>query len=435
MGRPFIIYGHRKTSFRMPPSWRLLTFADPGEGSPPEDIRRLVRNALANPVQSAPLRDRLSPADRVAIAVEDVTRSSPKKPILEGLLGELQSVGIPNEQVTILIALGTHRPLTPAELELTFGSELPASYAFINHDCRAPDMVPVGKLGTGATVKVNRRFHEATFRMGVGTISPHPMNGFGGGGKIIFPGVSDFDSIREHHLKWTFHPGTMLGRLEGNVFHEELVRTALAAGLDFILNTVLDQNDKVHHVVAGDPIGAHRVGVGISKALTSQTFGKKSDLTLITSFPYTEGPQIVKPLGPAAMITKEGGCIILAADCTGNLPDAFVKSFARFHERFSGRLQEGVLEHFRNNRLIMEEGAVDFNMALGMTLAIQDQFQVILLSKDISKNQAESMGFRYAGEMEEAFELGTRMCPPDPEVHIVPAGGIVFPRLHTGAPQ
>jgi nickel-dependent lactate racemase len=261
------------------------------------------------------------------------------------------------------------------------------------------------------------------------------MNGFGGGGKIVFPGMADFDSIREHHLKWTFHPGTLLGRTAGNVFHEELVQMAGAAGLDFILNTVLDQNDRVAQVVAGDPIQAHRAGIEISKNLISHAFDQKSDLTLITSFPYAEGPQIMKPLGPASLITREGGCIILAADCTGNLPDAFVKSFASFHDRYGGRLLEGVLEHFKDNRLIMEQGAVDFNMALGMTLAIQDRFRVILLSKDISRKQAEGMGFRYAGTMKEALELSSTMCPVNPGVHVVPAGGIILPKFYPGESQ
>jgi nickel-dependent lactate racemase len=143
----------------------------------------------------------------------------------------------------------------------------------------------------------------------------------------------------------------------------------------------------------------------------------------------------MKALGPASLITKEGGCIILAADCTGNLPDAFVDSFAGFRDRFHGRLLEGVLQHFGDNRLIMEDGAVDFNMALGTTLAVQDRFRVILLSKDVSRKQAEGMGFQYAARMKEAFELSSTMCPSTPEVHIVPSGGILLPKLYTGEAQ
>jgi nickel-dependent lactate racemase len=174
MGKPFIIYGHQRTTLDMPPSWRLLTFADPGKAGHPHGVAKLVRRALTNPVHFGALKKRLASGDRVAIAVEDMTRSSPKRPMLEGLLGELRAIGLSPDQITILIALGTHRPLTNEELKSAFGDELVARHTFLNHDCRAPDLVPVGQLRTGATVKINRRFHQATFRIGVGPSPPTP---------------------------------------------------------------------------------------------------------------------------------------------------------------------------------------------------------------------------------------------------------------------
>jgi nickel-dependent lactate racemase len=127
------------------------------------------------------------------------------------------------------------------------------------------------------------------------------------------------------------------------------------------------------------------------------------------------------------MVTKEGGCIILAADCEGNLPDAFIESFERFHSRYGDNLLGGVLDHFENNRLIMEEGAIDFNMALAMTLAIQHRFKIILVSKDITREVGEKMGFIYAEDLQEAFDLSATISPPNPEVHIIPSGGVILP--------
>jgi nickel-dependent lactate racemase len=182
----------------------------------------------------------------------------------------------------------------------------------------------------------------------------------------------------------------------------------------------------VYDVVSGDPVQAHLAGIQKSKGIISQHFSRKSDLTLITSFPYCEGPQIVKPLAPASMVTKAGGCIILAADCSGNLPDAFADSFERFHAKYGERLHEAVLDHFENKRLIMEAGAIDFNMALGMTLAIQGRFKIILVSGDISREKTEKMGFIHAYDLEQAFRLSETVCP-NPEVHIIPSGGVILP--------
>ena len=427
MSNAFIIRRGQKSSFEIPPEWKTLTFAKFNEYSAQKDVRELTKKALKSPVHSKALKDSLSTSDKIAIIVEDLTRASPKKLILDTLLDELDAVGIPNENICVIIALGTHRDLTPEELASTFGRELLDRYEFVNHDCHSSDLVPVATLKTGRAVKINRKVHDATFRIGIGSIFPHPMNGFGGGGKILFPGIADFESIREHHLKYTFHEGTGLGKIEGNAFYEQICSIARAARLDYVINSILDQRDQVYDLVSGDPVQAHLAGIEKSKDIICQKFQKKSDVTIITSFPYAEGPQIVKPLAPAAMVTKEGGCIILSADCEGNLPDAFVDSFERFHSKYSNNLLGGVLDHFEGNRLIMEGGAIDFNMALGMTLATQHRFKIILVSKDISKETGEKMGFMYEEDLEQAFKLSADICPLNPEVHIIPSGGVILP--------
>jgi nickel-dependent lactate racemase len=427
MSNAFIIRRGQKSSFEIPPEWKPLTFAKFDEHFSQKAVRELTKKALKSPVHSKALKDSLSTSDKIAIIVEDLTRASPKKLILDTLLDELDAVGIPNENICVIIALGTHRALTPEELISTFGRKLLDRYEFVNHDCHASDLVPVAKLKTGRAVKINRKVHDATFRIGIGSIFPHPMNGFGGGGKILFPGVADFDAIREHHLTYTFHEGTGLGKIEGNVFYEQVCAIARSAKLDYIINSILDQKDQVYDLVSGDPVQAHLAGIEKSRGIICQKFPKKSDLTIITSFPYAEGPQIVKPLAPAAMVTKVGGCIILAADCEGNLPDAFVDSFERFHSRYGKNLLGGVLDHFENNRLIMEEGAIDFNMALGMTLAIQHRFEIVLVSKDIERKTGEKMGFMYAQDLQEAINLSKAICPSNPEVHIIPSGGVILP--------
>ena len=427
MSNAFIIRKGQRVYFDPPPEWQPLTFAKFDEHFSQKDVRELTKKALNSPVHSKTVKDSLSTSDKIAIIVEDLTRASPKKLILDTLLDELDAVGIPKESIYVIMALGTHRDLTREELISTFGRELLDRYEFINHDCHASDLVPVAKLKTGRAVKINRKVHDATFRIGIGSIFPHPMNGFGGGGKILFPGVSDFDSIREHHLTFTFHEGTGLGKIEGNVFYEQVCAISRAARLDYVINSILDPQDQVDDLVSGDPIHAHLAGIEKSKAIICRIFPKKSDLTIITSFPYTEGPQIMKPLAPASMVTKRGGCIILAADCEGNLPDAFVDSFERFHSRYGKNLLGGVLDHFESNRLIMEEGAIDFNMALGMTLAIQHRFEIVLVSKDIERETGEKMGFMYAQDLQEAINLSKAICPSNPEVHIIPSGGVILP--------
>ena len=140
----FVRYGDEKWYFDPPPGWKVLTFASFHDRPHRPDVAELTRSALNNPVRSAPLRKRLSPSDTVAIIIEDQTRASPKKIILKALLEELEEAGIPAGNISIVVALGTHRALTTREMETVYGEDAVRGYSFTNHDCQAPDLVPVG---------------------------------------------------------------------------------------------------------------------------------------------------------------------------------------------------------------------------------------------------------------------------------------------------
>jgi nickel-dependent lactate racemase len=428
MKSPYIFYRRRRTPLKIPEGWNLLTFADFEEEPAEADPVAMTKKALDEPIGCPALRESLSPSDTVAILIEDITRASPKRLILGSLIEELRRYGIPEDRISVVISLGTHRALSKEEMENAFGGELLEKYPFTSHDCHARDLVPVGTLDTGREVKIHPKVHEASFKIGIGSIFPHPMNGFGGGAKILFPGVADFDSILEHHLKYAFHVRAGLGRLEGNPFYEQVCAVGRKAGLRYVINSVLDHRDQLYDVVSGNPIEAHLAGIEKSKGIISKRFSGKSDLTIITSFPYSEGPQIMKPLAPASMVTKEGGVIIMFADSTGNLPEPFIAGFEAFHGEHGDNLLKGVQDRFSENRLIMEGSAIDFNMAAGMALIAQHTFKIIIVSEDIPRDKVERMGFLYGSDEEEAFELGKKLAPR-PDVHIIPSGGIILPVL------
>jgi nickel-dependent lactate racemase len=341
----------------------------------------------------------------------------------------LDEAGVPRDKISVIIALGTHRALTAQELESYYGKDLIENYAFINHDCLAPDLVPVAKLKTGTPVKINKKVQEATFRIGIGSIFPHPMNGFGGGGKILFPGVANFEAILEHHLKYSFRDRPSLGKIKENPFHEEICRLAEKGGLNFIINSVLDHNDHLYELVCGDPVEAHLAGTKRCEDIISKDFEKQADLTVISAFPYTEGTQLMKPLEPASMITKEGGVIILVGHCTVPFSDLYLKGCERFRLKYKGHLKESVLAHFSDNRRILEDGAPEFNMSLAQALLAQDRFKVILVSEEVPKEHSDQLGFLHAKDLYQAFQMSADFTPHNPNVHIVPSGGVILPVL------
>lgn len=415
-----------RLEFEIPSHWNMLTLAEFVDHEPKSNIRAIAREAILNPIQSPPLKELVSEKDTIAIIIEDLSRVSPKKEVLGEFLNILEEMAIPDEQITVVIGLGTHRGLTREEMEEAYGQSVVDRYQFINHDCLAPDLVPVGRLRSGTPVKINPQVHQASFKIGIGTIFPHPMNGFGGGGKILFPGAADFDSILEHHLQYSFRPASDLGLTAGNPFYEEVMTLAEAAQLNFIINSVLDHNDRLYEIVAGPVVKAHQAGIEICKKILSKPFEKKSDLTVISSFPYSEGTQIMKPFAPATLITKDGGCIILVAECTVPLADQYLRGCEAFRKNHSNNLREAVIHQFDKNQRILEGGAPEFNMSMAQALLAQSDFHIILVTDDISEDEVKSIGFQYAPDLQVAFKMAKKYCPA-PDVHVVPSGGVILP--------
>ena len=178
MEKLFVRYKGKKYHFETPSGWKVLTFATFQDHSGEKDVEKLTRQALKHPIGTVPLKECLSSSDTVSIIIEDLTRASPKKRVLKALLEVLNEAGVEKGNISIIISLGTHRALSDKELRDNYGEDVVTEYTVLNHDCLAPDLVPVAKLKTGAVVKINKKVHDATYKIGIGSIFPHPMNGF-----------------------------------------------------------------------------------------------------------------------------------------------------------------------------------------------------------------------------------------------------------------
>jgi len=152
----------------LPADWQLLTLADFPESHASIDAGALALQALQAPYGSSTLDILLTSGSKVCILIEDLTRTSPKKILLEVVLNILRQKGIPSTNISIVIALGTHRPLSSLQLSEAFGPEIVDEYAFVNHDCHSADLCPIGRLAGGTEVRINKRAYDADFRIGIG---------------------------------------------------------------------------------------------------------------------------------------------------------------------------------------------------------------------------------------------------------------------------
>ncbi len=222
---------------------------------PVADVTAAIRDALAHPIGASPLTQLAEPGNRVCIVFTDITRASPDHLLVPALLANLETAGVRDEDITLLCGIGMHRPSTHEEQITKLGAEVVDRYRVIDNEPQNPAaLADLGITPGGVPVSVHRAAVEADLLIATGIIEPHQYAGYSGGRKTVAVGAAGEALIAHTHgPAFVDHPGTRLGRIEGNPFHEAVTEAARRANLRFILNVVLDDDKRVLRVAAGDP--------------------------------------------------------------------------------------------------------------------------------------------------------------------------------------
>lgn len=240
-----------------------------------------VRDALRKPIESAPLANLIEQAKprSIVITISDITRPVPNEPVVSVILATLNAAGIRDEQVTILIATGMHRPSTEAERVLMLGEDLLRRCHVLDH--RADEATTLRRVADNPPVSINRTFLDTDFRIVTGLIEPHFMAGFSGGRKGICPGLADLATVeRFHGYQVMGDPRADNGVLDGNPCHEEALRVARIVGCDFLVNVSITHERELAGVYCGDLEKAHLVGCEATRKLTTVELDDAYDLVI-----------------------------------------------------------------------------------------------------------------------------------------------------------
>ena len=286
------------------------------------DEHAALLDALQKPIGSRPLLERISPDAKICIAFTDITRATPNDRIIPWLLEHL---GGPSDNITLLNQLGTHRPNTRDELETMLTPEVVANYRVLNHEPENPEaLMQVGTTADGTPALLNRQIIEADFRIITGFIEPHFFAGFSGGVKGIMPGCAGLETVMSNHgAKNIGDPQATFGVTEGNPLWEELRDIALKTGPTFLLNVTLNEQRDITNVFAGDIIEAHKTGCTFVKKSAMQPVEQPFDIVVTTNSGYPLDLNLyqgVKGMSAGARVLKEGGTLILAAECREGVP-------------------------------------------------------------------------------------------------------------------
>jgi lactate racemase len=299
------------------------TIIEPAFRCPVADPVVAITEALRAPLGRPPLRELVRTGQRVAISICDGTRSQPRREMLAAILGEIPHV--PASDVTIMIATGTHRGNTSAELEAMLGAELLSRYRVVNHDARdAASVASVGTTSTGVAVSINREFLDADIRITTGVVEPHFFAGFSGGPKMVAPGLASIDTVLTlHDAPRIGHPNATWGVTVGNPIHDDVREIAGMVGVHFAVDATVNRDKRITAVFAGDLLTEHRQACDAARADAMQAVPQPFDVVLTSNsgFPLDQNLyQAVKGLSAAARIVKSGGTIVIAGECRDGVP-------------------------------------------------------------------------------------------------------------------
>ncbi|MGE5652840.1 MAG: nickel-dependent lactate racemase, partial [Bacillota bacterium] len=328
----------------------------------------------------------------------------------------LYRAGLQDEQITVLVALGIHRPLTDAELTTLVGREVRSRVAVVNHD--PDDVVDLGQTSRGTPVVVNRLFAEASLRICTGNIDLHFFAGYAGGAKAMMPGISTREAIRNNHRMMT-SPESRSGNLERNPVRQDIDEAGKIARIDFILNAVLNETKQVVGVVAGDPIAAHRMGCRLVDRMYKVDLPQTADLVIAGAGGYPKDLNVYqaqKALDNASHAVRAGGVIIVIARCHEGLGEDVFEQWVS-----SNPSPEEVI------RRIEQDFVMGGHKAAAIA-RVRQQATMILVS-ELDPSLAEKCFFKPARSIEEAIQMAQDELGENPRTLLMPYAGYTLPQV------
>gem|GEM_PF-410509 len=414
-----------KHHFSLPSTWVPVHFLESAAKASLPSVNEMAREALQRPLGMPPLREMVSGGKRVAVVVDDGTRPTPAAEILQVLLPHLTEAGCPKERTAIVMALGTHSAMTGEALKAKLGADVVAAYRVIQHNAWQDDLVPVRIAGDERVVNVNPAVVEADVRIGVSSILPHPMAGYGGGPKLLMPGVSNIDFIMRHHMKNAIHPMSKIGISKGIPFHEACMSMAKVIGLDVTIDCTYDREGRITRVIAGSLEEAFTEAVKACSGVLGHPFPEKVDISITSSYPHTHGIQFYKGLAAADLVTNPQGAIVVVAPMATPVPDDFVKSFGKVKEEAHGDAVSYVCGFMSQGMPYLPNHSAEFNLAMSFAIR-RPQIRTIIVSPLITRDTAEILGLEYSPTLEDALaRLG--QAYPEARAAIFPSGGLIVP--------
>ncbi|MBD3195009.1 MAG: nickel-dependent lactate racemase [Candidatus Lokiarchaeota archaeon] len=279
-----------------------------------------IKNSILNPISKAKLSELAKGKEKIVIVVDDMTRTTPVSRIIPFVMDELEKVGIERNQITILLALGAHKPMSRTDCVLKLGKEIVNNYRIENHH-PYENLTNLGESSIGTPIDINTTYYNADLKISIGGVIPHPLAGFGGGAKIVLPGVCGIRTLEANHSAAMRGIGAGIGRMTG--VREDIEEIADKVGLDFSINVILTEEGDISAITCGDFRKSHRKAMELGSEAYKTEVTLNNNVCFFNLFPEdSELNQTSKGFNflmtaPNKMLERRGHIVLMSASYEG----------------------------------------------------------------------------------------------------------------------
>lgn len=322
-------YGNQPRELHFPERWEVEVLKPPGFDKRAIDEEGISR-AFKKPIGCKSLPELAESAKEVVIGFDDITRPTPVKTVLPLILSELDRARIPASNIRFIPALGMHGAMTNIDFRKKLGEDVVEDYPVYNHN-PYENCEYLGESPSGIPVYINREFMSCDLKIGIGCITPHVHAGFGGGGKLVLPGLAGAQTIK------TFHSDVMqrdpwstgLGKFEGNVMVSAIEEVVRMSGLDMKIDALINDRGEITDLFVGDPINAHRTGVEAAKDHYATKMSPNKDIVVVNAYAkYNE--MAISMMMALSILNPAGSTVVLVVDAPeGQVCHYLMRSFGK----------------------------------------------------------------------------------------------------------
>jgi nickel-dependent lactate racemase len=415
-----IPYGHKTRTVQIPEQ-NLAWVEGPRYVPPVNDLAEAVRKAISSPIGTPSLKELVAQhGTKTMILVDDGTRSTPQKLILPILLDELNAADVKDSEITVMIALGTHRTMNETECVDRYGREVMDRVTVMNLPQDPENFLDLGTTPLGVPIHVSKLYLDSQLSIAVGNIIPHMYAGWAGGAKMVQPGATDHVTTAQTHLMAGPRVYEILGQID-NPVRKEMEEIALKTGLTCIVNVVLNGEEEIIAVVAGHPVQAHRAGVEIARPVYTIELDEQADIVVGGAHPADRDLwQGFKPINACGMLVKDGGTLILVIAA----PEGIAPDHLELIE-LGTTPQEEVFELLKAGRISNGVAAATY-LALVQT---RRRVNIIAVTEGFTNEQANDIGLKATSSFEEALRWALAKHGEHARIGVVTKGADIMGRL------